>query len=248
MGIETAIIGGALIGGGASVAARQVSRPGRRSAVRTRQQRRVDGSLTFSVATSSRLSETGQSALARLRQLFGLSQGNDPGGSPDFSAFEESPGFQFRKEQGEEAIGRSLAARGKALSGQGVKESIRFASGLASQEFGSFFDRLGVLAGIGQTGAAQSAAAGATSASQVGNAQLTGGIAAGNARASAFAGLNNAFSGRFVEFSCCCVIYRMLPDSLRVSGGLCNGFRNIQSGRGSAKCGGDQIVQTSITP
>jgi len=187
----TAIIGGALIGGGASIAAsRQAAGGADRATEESRRQ--------FDIQREDQLPfiETGQSALARLRSLFGLSRGDDPGGAGDFSFFEESPGFQFRKEQGEEAVNRSLVARGKALSGQGVKESIRFASGLAAQEFGSFFDRLASLAGIGQKGAAQSAAAGAVSAGQVGRAEIAG----GNARASAFAGLNNAFQGGLSNF------------------------------------------------
>lgn len=107
---------------------------------------------------------------------------------PDMSVFFESPDYQFNLSEGQRAIDRSLAARGRALSGAGVREGVRYASGLASREFGSFYDRLANLAGIGQTGAAQSAAAGAASAGQVGAAQ----IAAGNARASAYQGINNS--------------------------------------------------------
>ena len=114
-----------------------------------------------------------------------------PGGPPDMSVFFQSPDYQFNLAEGQKAIDRSLAARGKALSGQGVKEGIRYASGMASNEFGNFYNRLANLAGLGQAATGQSAAAGAASAGQMGQAA----IAAGNARASAYGGMNQAVQG-----------------------------------------------------
>ena len=55
--------------------------------------------------------------------------------------FEASPGFQFRREQGEKALGRAAAARGGRSSGRLAMELAEFNSGLASQEFGQAFDR-----------------------------------------------------------------------------------------------------------
>lgn len=111
--------------------------------------------------------------------------------SGDMTPFTQSPGYQFNLAQGQQAIDRSLAARGKSLSGQGVKEGIRYASGLASNEFGPFYDRLLASAGLGTTGAAASANAGANMASNVGNASM----AAGNARASGYANQFGALQG-----------------------------------------------------
>ncbi len=111
--------------------------------------------------------------------------------SGDMTPFTQSPGYQFNLAQGQQAIDRSLAARGKALSGQGVKEGIRYASGMASNEFGSFYDRLLASAGLGTTGAAASANAGANSAANIGNAAM----AAGNARASGYANQYGALQG-----------------------------------------------------
>ncbi len=198
-GIATAIVAGAVISG---VAAKRSADKGAAAAKYGTDTAVGESRRQFDIQRGDQLPfiETGQSALARLRQLFGLSRGDDPGGEGDLSVFEESPGYQFRKEQGEAAINRSLATRGKALSGEGVTEGIRFASGLASQEFGSFFDRLASLAGIGQTGAAISASAGSASAGQVGRASTIGGIAEGNARASGYEGINNAIQGGLSNF------------------------------------------------
>ncbi len=114
---------------------------------------------------------------------------------PDMGAFFESPDYRFNLEQGEQAIGRSLAARGRSLSGAGVKEGARYASGMASREFGSFTDRLMQQAGLGSTGIGASAAAGANAAGNT--AQIVGN--AGNARASIYgnagANLNNTAQG-----------------------------------------------------
>lgn len=189
----TAIIGGALIGGATSLAGAKKASDASKEATGTAV---GESRRQFDLQRQDMLPfiETGHGALAQLAQLYGINRDGTQG-TPDFSAFTESPGYQFRQEEGQQAIDRSLAARGKALSGQGVKEGQRYASGLASQEFGSFFDRLATLAGIGNTGAAQSAAAGATSASQVGNAVMHNGVVQANARTSAAAGINSAIQG-----------------------------------------------------
>lgn len=112
-------------------------------------------------------------------------------GQPDMSAFFESPDYQFNLAEGQKAIDRSLAARGRALSGAGVKEGVRYASGMASNEYGNFYNRLASQAGIGQTGVNTSAQAGLQTAANTGNA-LTN---QGDARASGYAGRNDAVQG-----------------------------------------------------
>jgi hypothetical protein len=118
-----------------------------------------------------------------------------PAGRPDMSAFFESPDYQFNLQEGQKGLDRSLAARGGALSGGGVREGIRYASGMASREYGSFVDRLMQQAGLGNTGIGASAAAGASAASNIGNAYMN----AGNARASGYLqqgqAINNAVQG-----------------------------------------------------
>jgi hypothetical protein len=110
------------------------------------------------------------------------------GGAPDYSGFENAPGRQFAIQQGERSIDRSLAARGKALSGEGVREGVKFATGMADQGFNTYWNQLAGVAGLGQTTAANNASVGANTAANVGNAQMQG----GNARASGYAAANNA--------------------------------------------------------
>jgi len=78
----------------------------------------------------------------------------------DFEAMKD-PGYQFRMEEGVNALDRSAASRGRLLSGAQDRAVTRYSQGLASQEYGNAFNRalttnqanLGKqqsLAGIGQ--------------------------------------------------------------------------------------------------
>jgi hypothetical protein len=55
--------------------------------------------------------------------------------------FTESPGYQFRLDEGQKAIGRSAAARGGALSGAAVKGAMRFGQDFATNDYDNFLRR-----------------------------------------------------------------------------------------------------------
>lgn len=84
---------------------------------------------------------SGQSALNQ------LSGGNLVG---DIS---KNPAFQFRMEQGQNAIDSNMSAKGMLNSGARLKALQKFGQGLASEEYGREYDRqanrLGQLAGLG---------------------------------------------------------------------------------------------------
>lgn len=107
-------------------------------------------------------------------------QGEGSANSPNMSGFFTSPGYQFRKEEGTKGLERSAAARGGAFSGNALKALAEFNSGLASNEFGNYFNQLASIAGLGQTATANTSAAGANYANNAGRNSLY----AGNARAS----------------------------------------------------------------
>ena len=113
------------------------------------------------------------------------------GDTPDYSAFYESPGYQFRMEEGTRALDRSASARGKLRSGSHERELIRYGQGVASEEFNNYANRLASLAGIGGTATSQTGQFGANAAAGMAGAQM----AAGTARASGYAGLANAATG-----------------------------------------------------
>jgi hypothetical protein len=79
-------------------------------------------------------------------------------GRAGLSNFQADPGYQFRLQQGEDAINRAASARGGRLSGRTLQELSDYNQGLASQEFGNVANRemdyARAMAGLyGQSGA-----------------------------------------------------------------------------------------------
>lgn len=135
-----------------------------------------------------------------------LTAGTQPGGDymRDFTLadFTRDPGYDFRMQQGQQALDRSAAARGGALGGAAIKGSLRYGQDYASNEFQNAynrfnndrtqrFNRLASIAGIGQTATRDVAQMGSQTASNVANNI----IGAGNAQASSYVGQGNAISG-----------------------------------------------------
>lgn len=113
-------------------------------------------------------------------------------GTP-YGGFKATPGYQFRREEGEQGLERYAAARGMRLSGASLKSAARFNDGLAAQEYGNHYNRLAALSGTGQSAAGQQQAAGESYANAFGQ----NAIAGGQAQASGIMGVNNAIQGGF---------------------------------------------------
>ena len=109
----------------------------------------------------------------------------------DYGGFKETPGYQFRVDQGRQAIERSAAARGGLNSGATMKALQGYGQGMAADEYGTFYNRLGAMSGTGQTQVNSLASLGANSAANQGNSLMQ----AGNARASGYANQANIFGG-----------------------------------------------------
>lgn len=116
--------------------------------------------------------QAGQNALGQMQAL----------NAGDFSSFQQSPDYQFAMDQGMQALDRGAAARGGLYAGGADADRIAFGQGLASQQYGNYYNRLAGIAGMGQGSANALGALGANSANQIGG-NLMG---AGNARASAY--------------------------------------------------------------
>lgn len=136
--------------------------------------------------------QIGTQALQQLGSLYGFSS-TGPAGQPsgNFDAFKNSPDYQFAFDQGLQALDRSAASRGRLYSGAQMQGAQQFGQGLASQQFGNYFNRLSGLAGIGQTATNQLGQAGQNYANNVGQNNLY----AGNAQASSYINRGNALSG-----------------------------------------------------
>ena len=103
--------------------------------------------------------QAGQGALTQMQAL----------NSGDFSSFKESPDYQFAFDQGLQGLDRSAAARGSLYSGGHSADLMKFGQGLASQNYGNFYNRLAALSGTGQTTASGLGSLGANMATNIGN-------------------------------------------------------------------------------
>jgi hypothetical protein len=103
---------------------------------------------------------------------------------PDMSSFFTSPGYEFRRGEGQRDIQNVFAARGAGQSGNALRALTDFNQNLASGEFGNYVNTLMGLSGRGQQQAQSTGQAAMQTGTNVGN--LLAGM--GNARASGIAG------------------------------------------------------------
>jgi len=169
-------------------------------------------------------SSTGIGALGKIASLLGLGTlaMSDPSNPNSFwgidgsnakqrqdealNAFQTSPGYQWRKTEGVNALDRSAAAKGLLLSGAQVKGVQAFGDGLASEEYRNYMADLMATSGMGQGAAASASKTSASLTSGAANNIAQGGMARGsgyaqgaNALASGIGqGVNNAlFMGTY---------------------------------------------------
>lgn len=143
--------------------------------------------------------EAGETALGQLSA--GTTAGGDFNRDFRLADFQRDPGYQFRMDEGQQALERSAAARGGLFNGGTLKALTQYGQNFASNEYGSAynrfnadrdrrFNRLSSLAGTGQTATRDVANMGSQVASNVAGNQL----AAGNARASGYVAQGNAIN------------------------------------------------------
>ena len=83
------------------------------------------------------------------RGYFGQQLADLQAGSKEFSP--NDPSYQFRYQQGMDAVNRQMAASGQLGSGLQMKSLMDYGQQSASQEYGNEWNRLASLAGVGQT-------------------------------------------------------------------------------------------------
>ena len=71
----------------------------------------------------------------------GLQAGGDFNKTPTMADLQIDPGYAFRLQQGQTTLDRSAAARGGAISGEAIKDSVNFGQQSASQEYQNAFQR-----------------------------------------------------------------------------------------------------------
>lgn len=109
----------------------------------------------------------------------------------DWSGFYNSPDYAYALNQGITASDRSAAAHGALGSGGHSADLMALGQGLATQNFGNYWNRLAGMAGQGQTSASNLGQYGMNMANQIGNAYQN----AGDARASSYLQQGNNWAG-----------------------------------------------------
>ena len=177
--VATAIVGGSIISGvlGSKAAgnAADAQRAGYDAAT-GEQARQYDQTR----ADFAPYREAGTAALGTINKL----------NAGDYSSFFTSPDYNFARSEGQRDIGSSFAARGGAAGGNALKALAEFNSGLASRNYGDYYNRLAGVAGVGQSATNSTAQAGQNSANNI----SANYIGSGDARASGLMGQANSWS------------------------------------------------------
>ena len=206
MGIEAAIIGAAVIGGGTSAISASKAAKAQKQAAQQAQQT-AESTFDKQAALQEPFRQGGLTAQNRIMELLGVG-GNAAAADYGSAAkafgndqFQQDPGYAFRQSEGMKALERSASARGGLLSGSALKGIQRFGQDLASQEYQNAFNRYQIersarlnplqsLMGSGQSAANVVTGAAGTEGQNIANAQ----IGAGQARASGYIGVGNAIN------------------------------------------------------
>lgn len=140
-----------------------------------------------------------------MRQVGGATGGGGGGDIPSieevtsggqrYLGFQETPGYGFQLDEGQRAINRSLAARGRSLSGAAVKEGMRFGQGLADQTYSNHLARLAQLSGLGGGVAQQQGKFAIGTGEGLAKTAMSAGAQIGNARGSGYAALGQGIGG-----------------------------------------------------
>lgn len=119
----------------------------------------------------------GHGAVTTLGQLYGIGPNGQQTGSSDFSNFFQSPDYEFARGEGMKALEFSNAAQGQLNSGNNMRDLVQFGQGLATQNFGNYYNRLMQLSQLG----AQSAGGQAQQIGNQGQAKASGIVGSANA-------------------------------------------------------------------
>jgi len=190
MGIETAILGSAVLG---AYSANRASKTQAQAA-----QQGIDAQERMFNTQNELQAPFRKAGEEALNKLLPLSMNYTPFGMDKFT---QDPGYAFRLSEGMKALDRTAAARGGLLSGATLKGAQRYGQDLGSQEYMNAFNRyqternaqlnpLQSLAGLGQT----STNTLTNAAGQMGQNYATGYGNVGQARASGYLGGTNALT------------------------------------------------------
>ena len=186
MGAVAAVVGASVVGGlFASSSARRSANQQRDASQSAIAESRRQFDLIFKETEAAR--GASKAAFGQLQNFLGLGEE----GFDATAALEETPGFQFRFDQGQQAVenAQSTPGGGSRFGGRALKELTRFGQGFGANEFQNEFSRL---LDVARTGGAVGTGVAATAGTASARQQGVFGLA--NAGAGP-AGQNQAFQG-----------------------------------------------------
>ena len=183
----------------------------------------------------------GTGASNQLADIYGIpysnAQGTSAGGSAVASNalqnFTQTPDYQFAFSQGMRGVNAASAAAGMAQGGSNIKNATTFGQGLATQQFGNYFNRLLSLTQLGAQGAGNVLSGSNIAGANMG--QTTQNI--GAAQASGVVGGTNAITGGIQSG----VQNYLLAAALNKNGTL-GGNTNVSSYQAQPQFGSGQQV------
>lgn len=154
------ILGGIIGANGASAAGSAAGAAGNQA------YQNAQGEMSKNREAISPWTSVGGGAVNELGQLYGLGHLTPGGGQSQvldtsnvaqdranaLSRFQASPGYQFRLQEGSNALDRSAASRGMSLSGAQTRAVQDYGQNIASNEFGNYTNALSGLSGAGESG------------------------------------------------------------------------------------------------
>ena len=181
-----AIIGASALGAvGSAVAGNQAAGAAQAAANQSNQTQR------YMFDTANALNAPWRNQGTAAVNLLGNAYTGQPGGQEALNnAFFQSPGYQFRLDQGQQQLDRMAARGGNFFSGRGLNAAQEYGQNFASNEFGNYINQLNALSGLGSGAASQSG----SNAIQTGALMGQNFTNAGNARAGAYMNTGNALN------------------------------------------------------
>lgn len=142
--------------------------------------------------------QLGQGAANMLGNIYGIGGVGGPAGSSpssnspsgNYSAFYNTPGYQFSLSQGQNAINRQASANGSLYSSNTLGALGSYTAGAASTQYNSYINQLLSMAGLGNAAASGVGTAATATGSGVAKTLQN----AGNANASGVMGTANAYN------------------------------------------------------
>lgn len=180
----TAVVGAGVIGAAGSVVAGGEQKSAADKASNTQLQM-----YNQTRADLAPYNQMGTQAFTQLGSLLGLN--GSANSASQLSQLQNTPGYQFAVQQGQQSLDRTAASRGLLLSGGQLKDTETYGQGMADQLYNTTVGQLQGVAGLGENAAAQTGNAGTAAASGAASSQM----AAGTAGASQVAGVTNQLGG-----------------------------------------------------